>query len=343
MTRIVILYSELADYTLGCLDELVESGEAEVLLVHWRVNPEAPFKLSLNPKIRTIVKGSTGRSELKKNIADFNPDGIMVSGWLDKDYLWLIRQFKNVPVRILALDNPWKGNLKQTVARLVFPFTLGRLFNFCWVPGPTQRKYALKLGFSEQQVGLGYYSARTGPFLEWGRIGAEAKKNNFPKVFLYSGRYYEFKGLPELWTAFQIFSTDFPDWELWCAGTGSIKPVSHPKIKHLGFVQPRDLFVMPSRYEPWGVALHEMAAAGFPLLVSDKVESRIDFLKEGKNGFVFKSEDVIGLVAKMKIFARSSTDELLEMGEVSRTLSEKNSPSKWTSRLLHLMKNYVWN
>ena len=113
----------------------------------------------------------------------------------------------------------------------------------------------------------------------------------------------------ELWQAFVELQTEQPnEWELWCLGIGDIKPIEHPKIKHFGFVQPKDLatytsqtgvFVLPSRFEPWGVVVHEFAASGFPLLLSNQVGAKEQFLQETKNGFEFKSENVSGLKASI--------------------------------------------
>src|SRR5207247_481782 len=120
--------------------------------------------------------------------------------------------------------------------------------------------------------------------------------------FLYVGRYYDFKGITDLWEAFiQLQSARPNEWELWCLGAGSIAPVEHPKIKHFGFVQPTDLepiieqcgvFVLPSRFEPWGVVAQEYVASGFPLLLSRAVGAGEAFLEPGKNGYFFESGNV---------------------------------------------------
>ena len=74
-------------------------------------------------------------------------------------------------------------------------------------------------------------------------------------------------------------------------GTGKLwdSRVIHPLIKHFGFVQPENLkdiiqdtgiYVLPSKYEPWGVSLHEMVSSGMPVLISENIGSKIYFLKE---------------------------------------------------------------
>ena len=130
------------------------------------------------------------------------------------------------------------------------------------------------------------------------------------------------------------------EWELWCLGAGNLEPAEHPKIKHFGFVQPKDLepileqcgvFVLPSRFEPWGVVAHEYAAAGFPLLLSDEVGAKEAFLEEGKNGFVFNSSNPKELKNVLKKVINLSSKELILMSEKSHHLAQYNSPEIWTN------------
>ena len=65
------------------------------------------------------------------------------------------------------------------------------------------------------------------------------KKINFPKRFLFVGRYIKRKGLLDLWESFVQLQEESPnDWELWCVGKGPLYKdrIIHPKIKHFGFV-----------------------------------------------------------------------------------------------------------
>lgn len=59
-----------------------------------------------------------------------------------------------------------------------------------------------------------------------------------------------------------------------------------------------DVFVLPSTFEPWGLVVNEAMNAGKPVIVSDKVGSRLDLVKTGVNGDVFPSGDA-ELLAKV--------------------------------------------
>ena len=117
-------------------------------------------------------------------------------------------------------------------------------------------------------------------------------------------------------------------------------------ISHLGFKQPEEIpalieqigaYILPSHFEPWGVSVHEMAAAGLPLLLSEEVGSNDAFLTEGKNGFSFpqKSPDQIA-VAMLRIEKMSDT-ELLKMGKVSHQKGSVINTQNWVQTVLEIL------
>ncbi len=163
---------------------------------------------------------------------------------MDKDYLAVVKRFnKSIPT-IIALDNHWRGDLKQIIAATISPFWLKRIFSHAWVPGNPQKEFAKKLGFSDSHIKTGFYSADVNFFQTVYDQNKERKENKFPHVFLYVGRYVEHKGIFDMWEAFLELQKEMPnDWELWCLGTGDQYDlrVNHTKIRHFGFVQPADM------------------------------------------------------------------------------------------------------
>jgi glycosyltransferase involved in cell wall biosynthesis len=341
--RIVFLYSELAGYFLACAEALGNHpGIASVDIVHWPLNPEAPFQFSSTPQYTLHPKKNSNRGELKQLLAQINPTAIVCSGWMDSDYNAMAKAYcRQIPV-VLTLDNWWTGSLKQWLAVLTSPFFIHRHFNRAWVPGAPQQHFAEKLGFQDQKLATGFYCADPGPFEKIHEI----RKNRQPsKKLLYIGRYLDVKGIQELWSAFERLSDDFPEWELHCIGTGDLwdKRTIHPKIVHHGFKQPDELaahledaacFVMPSKKEPWGVVLHEMAIAGLPLLVSGQVGAAMRFLEYGKNGFSF---DINGLESALRSFLSLPSSKPLEMGEHSNLLGAKDHLNVWRETLSKLI------
>ena len=169
------------------------------------------------------------------------------------------------------------------------------------------------------------------------------------------GRYLDFKGVKELWQAFIEANRDRPDakkWELWCVGTGDLwdDREIHEGIKHFGFVQPRELeailentsvFVLPSHKEPWGVVVHEMAVAGFPLLCSDKIGAASLFLAEAKNGFYFKSADKKSLIKALQTAMNMSDKKLYKMAKESHDKGMKLNPKEWAKTILSIYSHSI--
>jgi glycosyltransferase involved in cell wall biosynthesis len=210
-------------------------------------------------------------------------------------------------------------------------------------------EFAKRLGFNKQNTLTGLYSCDYSFFHNLFLQCKEEKQKKFPHRFIYVGRYYDFKGVTDLWHAFIDLQKEFPnEWELWCLGTGDVPPIVHPKIKHFGFVQPKDMqkfiaecgvFVLPSRFEPWGVAVHEFASAGFPLLCSDEVGAAEMFLKNNENGFMFKAKNILQLKNVMKKIISLSDDKLFSMGEMSAELAKQITPDRWADTLFQIANN----
>lgn len=342
--RLLFLYTELAGYFIACLKKLSELHDVDIEVIHWSVNKEAPFHFNFNGAVNFTEKNTLSNKQLIQKVESMSPDFIYCSGWIDKDYLSIAKKYKKkIPV-VIGLDNQWTGSIKQRIACVLSRFTLLNIFTHCWVAGNRQKKYALKLGFNNSNILMGYYSADVDLFMGMGDTCLSSKKANYPHRFIYAGRYYKFKGINDLWDAFITWQNEAPnDWELWCVGTGTEPPVKHAKIKHLGFIQPENfsnvienggVFVLPSHFEPWGVVLHEFASAGFPLIASEVVGSIEVFIKEGENGFTFKGGDIEGLKALLKKTGTLSNEELLTMGAKSREKALSITPVKWTETLI---------
>lgn len=343
--KVVFLYTEIAGYFLACAEELSES--ADVMIVRWPVNKEAPFELSVNSSLEIYNRNELSNDSLKELVHQFQPDILVCSGWIDKGYLKAAKSLKKkIPV-IVSLDNHWTGSLKQKIAAVISPFFLKRIFTHAWVPGKPQEVFAKKLGFGTNILN-NFYCADTNLFNGLFERTFSAKQQKFPHRFIYVARYVEHKGIFEMWRAFDEFTKETEtDWELWCLGTGDQweNKMDHPKIKHMGFVQPSDMekyisetgvYVLPSKFEPWGVSLQEFAICGFPLLVSDKVGSATHFLSG--NGIQFSAGSSEEIKKAMKAIAQMSDQNLADMGRKSHELGISLTTKDWSTNLLSLIK-----
>jgi glycosyltransferase involved in cell wall biosynthesis len=348
MHKIVFLYTELAGYFLSCINELSKRSDIEVHIVRWPVNKEAPFNFKFSSTVKVYNRTDFNDESLLQLVNSLNPSAIYCSGWIDKAYLKVCKKFKkSIPV-IVGFDNQWHGTIKQHIASLISFKKIHPYFNHCWVPGKPQYEFALRLGFKPKNILTGFYVADYDLFHSFYLKYKIKKENNFPKKFIYVGRYYDFKGIEEMWQAFINLDNKLnSNWELWCLGTGNIEPIVHPKIKHFGFVQPEDLekfvsetgvFILPSRFEPWGVVVHEFAAAGFPLLCSRAVGANSAFVEDGINGYVFEAKNAHSIEKMMEKIISKSQIELNEMSKNSAVKSASITPQKWVESLMSVIK-----
>lgn len=345
--KILFLYTELAEYTLACIKALKDSSVSpEILVIHYPVNPEAPFKFDFSLAGKFIsIKQILNYSMLKKEVDNFSPDKIVVSGWANKNYLRICRYYRSKARCVLTMDNHWNGNIKQHILKNIFGITLKKIFTKIWIPGSPQREYAKKLGFRDNEIMEGFYCCDTGLYENMGKAAFAKKKNSFPKRFLCVARYIPQKNYELLWKAFAEWKkTSDNDWELWCAGMGENfdKRMIHPAIKHLGFVHKEELpeiiaetgiFILPSLFEPWAVAVQEFAAAGYPLILSTKVGAASVFL-DAENGWAFPPNDKAALINIFDAVNKLCTTEMERMCLMSVDKAKQFTPQRWALQLL---------
>lgn len=126
------------------------------------------------------------------------------------------------------------------------------------------------------------------------------------KVLLYVGRIEKVKGLDLLVNAFS--ASQLFDFQLVIVGAGSEKKHLQEQVNKLQIAEQvvfpgeffgkelyawynlADLFVLPSRYEPFGAVVNEALVFGCPVLASKNIGA-LEYISEGYNGFVFDPEN----------------------------------------------------
>ena len=339
---ILFLYTELAGYLESGIKELAKQVNS-IHIVRFPVNTEAPFKFNFPENVILYERNNYSANQLIKLAKTINPDIIFSCGWIDKDYLKVCRYFKGKIPTVMTMDNQWFGTIKQRIMQIISPFFLHSIYSHVGVPGKPQKEYALKLSFKPEQIKEGFYSADVPLFAPEAKYRMETQ--SFPHRFIYVGRYIPVKGLDLLFEAFTELANEYDnDWELWCAGTGEQfeQRVIHPKIKHFGFLQPVELkeklrnagvFILPSRFEPWGVVVHEMAAAGFPMICSSAVGAATKYLEHEKNGYIFKNGNKNELKEMMKKVMQTDDKTLCEMAKHSYKLGISYTPKDWVENV----------
>jgi glycosyltransferase involved in cell wall biosynthesis len=78
-----------------------------------------------------------------------------------------------------------------------------------------------------------------------------------------------------------------------------------------------DVFVLPSRHEPWGLIVNEAMASGCAVIVSNEVGSHADLVTDGVEGFVFPVGDIDALTGALARVL-SSPEQIRRMREAAR-------------------------
>lgn len=353
--KVLFLYSEIAGYFLAGVKALVRNYGAEVHLVRWPLNSEAPFEFRELEGVVFYERREMDADDIYRLANKVNPDVVYVTGWMDKAYFKVARKLKKGGITVIcAMDNQWKGTLKQRIATFISPLIFKTRYTHFWVPGQPQFEYARRLGYPENRIRKGMYTADTPPFEKAFNENFDLKKEKYPHTLLFVGRLVEHKGVQQLIEVFLELKKEIDnDWKLKVVGTGPLRgklPLSD-NIEYVDFVQPDQLpglaagagaLVLPSFEEPWGVVVHEFAAAGLPLILSDAVGAASAFLKPGENGFLHQAGDRDQLKSNLIQCMETEDDRLFEMGELSTWLAITISPETWAKTLNDIAQESKW-
>ncbi len=351
--KILYLYTEIMGYNLPILERLVSLYGARVEVVRWNQNKLTPFVPDPIPGVTFHERTSFSDEQLLKFAIGFQPDLVYISGWQDRGYLPVVASLKSLgSVVVTGMDSQWTGSLRQQiVAKWIHWLKKDRCFSYAWVPGPLQYEFARRIGFKKTEILCNLLSGSSDVFAQAVKVQQSAQDTSYPKQFLYVGRFADSKGIDILIEAYKLYKSKYSgDWTLTCVGNGPLEQalVAEPDIQVLPFAAQENLvqyarqsgaFILPSRYEPWGVVVHEFATAGLPLLLSEHVGARSQFLIDGLNGFTFYQDSVEELAQKMHQLSSLSAEALLKMGQVSANMAQRLTPDIAAASLVSALQS----
>jgi glycosyltransferase involved in cell wall biosynthesis len=80
-----------------------------------------------------------------------------------------------------------------------------------------------------------------------------------------------------------------------------------------------DVFALPSRNEPWGLAINEAMCAELPIVASSEIGCVPDLVKDGVNGCSFAAGDIIALTSALRRLV-ADAELRRKMGAASREI-----------------------
>jgi glycosyltransferase involved in cell wall biosynthesis len=282
---------------------------------------------------------------LIREIEAWDPDAVLVFGWKFKSHLKVLRHFKGKRTVVFRGDSNMLDELKgfsiKKMARRIFLKWIYIHVDKAFYVGSANKEYYLRHGIKLRQLIFAPHAVDNDRFCQ--RAGNDVRQElNIPAgdlIFLYAGKLEAKKNLHFLMTA--CATAGMQKAHLVIVGNGVLETdlkgqrlnLKKEMQKHIHFMdfqnqakmpgiyESCDVFVLPSGGpgETWGLAVNEAMASGKPVLVSDKCGCAADLVRDGINGFIFKSNDTEDLVSKMRQL-NLPKDTLALMGEASRDI-----------------------
>lgn len=219
---------------------------------------------------------------------------ILYSGWMAPEYnlfsLFSAKKRNVLVCESTIFDTNFSG-LKGLIKRLV----ISRM-NAVLPSGKPHTELFKRIGFK----GKCNITGSVGIFNKGARdIDLTKPRVHSDLKYLYVGRLIDVKNVGLLIDAFNLNGKP-----LTIVGDGvlanALKSKANSNIEFMGFVnndslgevyQTHDVFILPSYSETWGLVVEEALYWGLPVIVSDRVGSSIDMVKDLGTGLIFKSGD----------------------------------------------------
>ncbi len=276
-------------------------------------------------------------------------DVIIIGGYYRFVYIFLsivskimrkpcILLFDGISVdRIYSKENKLKFLLKQLVIKNS-DYILGN--------GIVSKKYFTeKFNFPKERIFNQYLSVNIDSIMRLNLLQKNEKQalkksmniDINKKVIIYSGRLVEIKNVDIILEALNKNSLK-DSTHLLIIGGGHLENKIREKCLRYGisltitgflskqeevfnYYNAGDLFILPSKIEPWGLVVQEAMASGLPIIVSKNSGCVWDFVKEGENGFSFNPSSADDL--NEKITKALSNDVIMKkMGEESYNIAK---------------------
>jgi glycosyltransferase involved in cell wall biosynthesis len=351
--KIVICYPVVNGYMAACWRALAAMPSVELFVIGQSPAPHdlVDFRPDVMAGLNCRLLDADER-ELSGLIAalvrEQEPDLLVISGWSERGYrpLYFDRTLDEVP-KVLVMDNQLRRTMRQHAGRLLLRPLLRRVAAI-WVVGERAWQYARFLGVPEHRIRRGAVG------IDYGRLStarAARAKGDWPKRFLFVGRYHPRKGLDLLARAYRDYRARVADpWPLSIAGKGpeGARFAGMEGVTDLGFVAPDRMagiwtdagaFLQPSRYDAWPLSIVEAAAAGLPVVASNECGSTVELVRDRHNGLCIATGDAEALTGAL-LWMHGNHGRLADMGGRSSELARAYAAEAWADRAVEIADTF---
>ena len=280
-----------------------------------------------------------------RNLIIFDREEILITAGYS-NILWSLTAFlhrlRGGKVKFTSDTIYNKEKLSHRLYSLIGKYIFPVIFNEILVAGPKQAEFGRMLGFGTSQIRLGCYSARTSA-----RYTNEILSDSVLR-FIFIGRFAPEKGILEFidiminysWNrniTFDLYGFGPLEEKIEMAINSNIN--ENIELRIMGKLNPINIdetlkkynfLVLPSKFEPWGVVVHEAIVNGVVPLVSCHVGSGELFVSKHSNGFVFKDyEDLMTIFRRLDAitnegFKSLSDRSILASAEITPEIVAQN-------------------
>ncbi len=337
LQRVLAVFIEPTPYVLGFLLELEKTWSGELDVIFLKENHTQDWNITLpvfcttlsSPAIKTIC---CIRRQILKNKYSL----IHLAGWGNPVclYLFLFSKAMRIPLSVETdtqlhknISN-WKRAAKYWLYQRPFYPILFKLPSIFLPGGTRQANYLQHYGVAQAKIVVAQMTVDVKGLQEkYSDITLEEKlafrrQYNVEQdevVFLFVGRFLDWKGVRELILAFK--SLNIPSVRLWLVGNGDLEnyvkecAATDCTIHYFGRVEGEtliriyhaaDVFVLPSLAEPWGLVVNEAMAAGKAMIVSDTAGCVDDLIIQNKTGLLVPPQNIPALIDAMALLANST-------------------------------------
>lgn len=348
--RIVICWTEIAGYTAACWRALAGCPGIDLHVLAW----PSSFTRTGSQYERSLVEGlpvrlleeqeQQDRDLIASLVTEKQPDIVLMGGWAERPYRRLVwdQRLRNARM-VLAMDTPWRGGFRQRFARLKIGRFIDRLDGI-FVPGIRGQQFARHLKMPDNRICTGMLGF---DFDLYQRVLEQRAARDWPRSFVFMGRYSVEKALPILRAAHMLYQLETSSpWPLHCYGSGPCRQQLDdvPGIHVHDWVHPADqpailaqhgAGLLTSRREAWSLAVAEQMASGLPMICTDAVGAVPDLIFPQTTGLVCHTDSVEEVAAAMR-WMHDHHDRLPAMGHVAREQARPYSAVNWSGRVIDM-------
>lgn len=265
---------------------------------------------------------------VKKLLAALKPDVIVCGGYNHTAFLSALMYAKIHKVEyILWVESTLQDNRMKSSLKSYFKKKLIEQADRFVVPGTASKTYLTSFDVPERLIWVAPNSIDNHHFSTVAVHGS-LESVSVETVMVCVSRLVEHKGVMDLLQA--VYRLQNHSIELHIIGSGPdtalLKTfIDMHQMKNVtlhGFLQqdelPRmlgraDIFVLPTRSDPWGLVVNEAMSTGLPVIVSDKAGCEKDMVIDGYNGFRFKAGNIESLMRAIQRYVESSVEQKMKL------------------------------